>query len=724
MLLLDKLLRRLKETGHRVLIFSQMVRMLDILAEYLQYRRFQFQRLDGSIKGEVRRQALDHFNKEDSEDFCFLLSTRAGGLGINLATADTVIIYDSDWNPQNDLQAQARAHRIGQKNQVNIYRLVSKNSIEEDIVERAKKKMVLDHLVIQSMDTTGRTVLNKSNSTMAFTKEEVNSILKFGAEELFKEKDPSASDQQDEKEELNMYDIDEILKRAETREEDNHHSASDDFLSQFKVANFSTVEDDPILPTTKSFASNNTNTNSNQIEKSWNEIIPEEDRLRAEMEEENEKINLLNLTLGQRRNRGVTSNNNKNKNNQSDDEANTTLKNEYNNSDDEDDYYDEFDKSNNKKRNKKASQYSIKDLNAPELRRFIRSYRKFPSPIDRIDIISQDAHLEEKSQACLIEIAKKLQDLCKTAISNYETKVKAEEQKEQPSEKNNNNKKKLNDKERGPNIILNGVKLNAQQILEAETYFEPLTHYINKENGTKSIEFKTKLKQTYWDCEWNEEDDKSLLIGIYDYGYGNWDWIKADPKLNLDKKILITKMNDDCKSEETSGNVDSTATATAGNSKSNKNIKLKPQSKHLRTRIDYLIKVLKNQINVEKYGDNWKENSKNSSSSNKKSKKKSNKRKEDDNMVNNHNENSLNNSMEVSDTATISLNESSSVRSNNKRKLNSKSSSGDSQTPSRSKRKHNNNSHLSSEFVNRDSDDGSENSESNHDNSKVSLNNF
>ena len=724
MLLLDKLLRRLKETGHRVLIFSQMVRMLDILAEYLQYRRFQFQRLDGSIKGEVRRQALDHFNKEDSEDFCFLLSTRAGGLGINLATADTVIIYDSDWNPQNDLQAQARAHRIGQKNQVNIYRLVSKNSIEEDIVERAKKKMVLDHLVIQSMDTTGRTVLNKSNSTMAFTKEEVNSILKFGAEELFKEKDPSASDQQDEKEELNMYDIDEILKRAETREEDNHHSASDDFLSQFKVANFSTVEDDPILPTTKSFASNNTNTNSNQIEKSWNEIIPEEDRLRAEMEEENEKINLLNLTLGQRRNRGVTSNNNKNKNNQSDDEANTTLKNEYNNSDDEDDYYDEFDKSNNKKRNKKASQYSIKDLNAPELRRFIRSYRKFPSPIDRIDIISQDAHLEEKSQACLIEIAKKLQDLCKTAISNYETKVKAEEQKEQPSEKNNNNKKKLNDKERGPNIILNGVKLNAQQILEAETYFEPLTHYINKENGTKSIEFKTKLKQTYWDCEWNEEDDKSLLIGIYDYGYGNWDWIKADPKLNLDTKILITKMNDDCKSEETSGNVDSTATATAGNSKSNKNIKLKPQSKHLRTRIDYLIKVLKNQINVEKYGDNWKENSKNSSSSNKKSKKKSNKRKEDDNMVNNHNENSLNNSMEVSDTATISLNESSSVRSNNKRKLNSKSSSGDSQTPSRSKRKHNNNSHLSSEFVNRDSDDGSENSESNHDNSKVSLNNF
>ncbi|KAF4525532.1 hypothetical protein B566_EDAN015840, partial [Ephemera danica] len=120
LVLLDKLLVRLRETGHRVLIFSQMVRMLDILGEYLQLRHFPFQRLDGSIKGELRKQALDHFNAEGSQDFCFLLSTRAGGLGINLATADTVIIFDSDWNPQNDLQAQARAHRIGQKNQVHI----------------------------------------------------------------------------------------------------------------------------------------------------------------------------------------------------------------------------------------------------------------------------------------------------------------------------------------------------------------------------------------------------------------------------------------------------------------------------------------------------------------------------------------------------------------------------------------------------------------------------
>ncbi|KAL6439111.1 hypothetical protein ACFW04_003822 [Cataglyphis niger] len=192
LVLLDKLLVRLRDTGHRVLIFSQMVKMLDILSEYLQKRHFPFQRLDGSIKGELRKQALDHFNAEGSQDFCFLLSTRAGGLGINLATADTVIIFDSDWNPQNDLQAQARAHRIGQKNKVNIYRLVTKKSVEEEIVERAKQKMVLDHLVIQRMDTTGRTVLDKKNAgtnNNPFTKEDLTAILKFGAEDLFKDEE-------------------------------------------------------------------------------------------------------------------------------------------------------------------------------------------------------------------------------------------------------------------------------------------------------------------------------------------------------------------------------------------------------------------------------------------------------------------------------------------------------------------------------------------------------
>merc|ERR1719348_834725 len=272
-LLLDKLLVRLKETGHRVLIFSQMVRMLDVLSEYLEIRRFPFQRLDGGIKGDIRRNAIEHFNAEDSKYFCFLLSTRAGGLGINLATADTVIIFDSDWNPQNDLQAMARAHRIGQKDQVNVYRLVTKSSVEEDIIERAKKKMVLDHLVIQRMDTSGRTVLksgsNNSNS-QPFSKDELNSILKFGAEELFKE------DEDKENNDEPACDIDEILRRAETRAEEQNDEDDDDLMSGFKVASFSVDEDTAV-------ASAKSNGKEGGIQKLWDEIIPS--NIREELEE-------------------------------------------------------------------------------------------------------------------------------------------------------------------------------------------------------------------------------------------------------------------------------------------------------------------------------------------------------------------------------------------------------------------------------------------------------
>jgi chromodomain-helicase-DNA-binding protein 1 len=145
LVLLDKLLARLKADGHRVLIFSQMVRMLDILSDYMLLRGYLHQRLDGMVASDARKKAIAHFNAPGSPDFAFLLSTRAGGLGINLETADTVIIFDSDWNPQNDLQAMARAHRIGQKSHVSVYRFVSKDTMEEDVLERAKKKMVLEY---------------------------------------------------------------------------------------------------------------------------------------------------------------------------------------------------------------------------------------------------------------------------------------------------------------------------------------------------------------------------------------------------------------------------------------------------------------------------------------------------------------------------------------------------------------------------------------------------
>jgi len=148
--LLDRVLPKFQATGHRVLMFFQMTAIMDIMEDYMRYKGIQFMRLDGSTKADDRSELLKEFNAPNSPYFCFLLSTRAGGLGLNLQTADTVIIYDSDWNPHQDLQAQDRAHRIGQKNEVRILRLISSNSVEEKILERAQFKLDMDGKVIQA----------------------------------------------------------------------------------------------------------------------------------------------------------------------------------------------------------------------------------------------------------------------------------------------------------------------------------------------------------------------------------------------------------------------------------------------------------------------------------------------------------------------------------------------------------------------------------------------
>ncbi|KAF8695662.1 SNF2 family DNA-dependent ATPase, partial [Rhizoctonia solani] len=176
MVILDKLLGHLKSQGSRVLIFSQMSRMLDILEDYCLFRSYQYCRIDGGTAHEDRIAAIDEYNKPGSEKFIFLLTTRAGGLGINLTTADIVVLYDSDWNPQADLQAMDRAHRIGQTKQVFVYRFITEGSVEERMLERAAQKLRLDQLVIQQ----GRqTAVNK-----AANKEELLDMIQHGAEKI------------------------------------------------------------------------------------------------------------------------------------------------------------------------------------------------------------------------------------------------------------------------------------------------------------------------------------------------------------------------------------------------------------------------------------------------------------------------------------------------------------------------------------------------------------
>jgi SNF2 family DNA or RNA helicase len=181
--ILDVLLKKLFNEGSRVLIFSQMTTLLNILDDYCRYRGYRYCRIDGSTSSEDRDARIEDFQSPGSDKFIFLLSTRAGGLGINLHSANTVVIYDSDWNPQVDLQAIDRAHRIGQTRPVTIYRFVTEGTVEEKIVERAAKKLKIDHLIIQK----GKLTQNKVTAL------EMNNIIQYGADRIFTGEDQNAA---------------------------------------------------------------------------------------------------------------------------------------------------------------------------------------------------------------------------------------------------------------------------------------------------------------------------------------------------------------------------------------------------------------------------------------------------------------------------------------------------------------------------------------------------
>ena len=174
--LLEIMLPKLQERGHRVLIFSQFLDMLDVVEDFLDGLGLFYQRLDGSMNSLQKQKRIDEFNAPNSTLFAFLLSTRAGGVGINLATADTVIILDPDFNPHQDIQALSRAHRIGQKKKVLVFQIVTRSTSEEHIMQRGKKKMALDHVLIEQMDA-------EDDAGM-----DIESMLRHGADKLFQNK--------------------------------------------------------------------------------------------------------------------------------------------------------------------------------------------------------------------------------------------------------------------------------------------------------------------------------------------------------------------------------------------------------------------------------------------------------------------------------------------------------------------------------------------------------
>ncbi|KAG8371013.1 hypothetical protein BUALT_Bualt13G0042900 [Buddleja alternifolia] len=510
LVLLDKLLNRLHETKHRVLIFSQMVRMLDLLAEYLSIKGFQFQRLDGSTKAESRHQAMEHFNAPGSEDFCFLLSTRAGGLGINLATADTVIIFDSDWNPQNDLQAMSRAHRIGQQDVVNIYRFVTSKSVEEDILERAKKKMVLDHLVIQKLNAEGRLEKKEAKKGSSFDKNELSAILRFGAEELFKE---DKNDEESKKRLLSM-DIDEILERAEKVEDKvTEGEEGNELLSAFKVANFSSAEDDGtfwsrmIKPEVVAQAEDTLVPRAARNNKRYAEALPPE----------TERIN-------KRKKKGVDSQDRLSKRKRADTSYSHPVL---------------------EGATAQVRGWSYGNLPKRDATRFFRAvgsvvvayvgmWKPYFSDPDfnqvkkfgndsQISLIAAEVSgiVEAAPTEAQIELYDALIDGCREAVKGVTLDPK------------------------GPLLDFFGVPVKADEMLSRVEELQLLAKRISRyEDPISQFRALAYLKPSTWSkgCGWNQKDDGRLLLGIHYHGFGNWEKIRLDERLGLTKKIAPVEL--------------------------------------------------------------------------------------------------------------------------------------------------------------------------------------
>ena len=206
MILLDKLLEKIINEDSKVLVFSQFTNMLQLIEQYLKFKGIPFEKIDGGVKAKERQNSIDKFNAPNSKINVFLLSTKAGGVGINLTSANVVIIFDSDWNPQNDVQATARAHRIGQENEVKVYRLITKKTYEAEMFERASKKLGLDQAIFLGgafHQTAGKRA--EDDQMKKLNKSEIETLLKKGVMGFLD------GDQQNEQA---MQDIDEILKNS------------------------------------------------------------------------------------------------------------------------------------------------------------------------------------------------------------------------------------------------------------------------------------------------------------------------------------------------------------------------------------------------------------------------------------------------------------------------------------------------------------------------------
>ncbi|SCU87394.1 LAFA_0E06458g1_1 [Lachancea sp. 'fantastica'] len=571
MVLLDQLLTRLKKDGHRVLIFSQMVRMLDILGDYLNIKGVNYQRLDGTVPSAQRRISIDHFNSPDSNDFVFLLSTRAGGLGINLMTADTVIIFDSDWNPQADLQAMARAHRIGQKNHVMVYRFVSKDTVEEEVLERARKKMILEYAIISLGVTDGSSF--SQNKKADPSAGELSEILKFGAGNMFK-----ANDNQKKLEDLNL---DDVLNHAEdhvtTPDLGESHLGGEEFLRQFEVTDY-------------------------KADVEWDDIIPEEELKKLKDEEQKRKDEEYvqeQLQLMNRRNNAlnkIKASVNGNGGNQNDSDEGT---------------------SRSEKRRIKSE--SLDSFGEKEIRALYKCVLRFGNPEDRFEELIGDGSLPmrtidvysklyremtEKASKVFKEEDETRSQMFSVLEANakaYKEKLKANGQQLDEKDKTTPVAKLAAKRKEKKAILfeLYDVKsLNAETVLSRPEEMQFLSSFLLKNYPDDPLLFKfvNKIPKpvTNWNCAWNKEDDEKLMVGVNKYGYGSWAQIRDDPFLGLTEKIFLNEpqgANSKAESEAANG-----PGQKKGKNNTTAGSKKVPGSVHLGRRVDYLFSVLRDEI--------------------------------------------------------------------------------------------------------------------------------
>ena len=466
MMLIDQLLSKLKRDGHRVLIFSQMVKMLDILADYMDYRGHNYQRLDGTIPAGPRRVAIEHFNAPDSSDFCFLLSTRAGGLGINLMTADTVIIFDSDWNPQADLQAMARAHRIGQVRPVSVYRLVSKETIEEEILERARNKLMLEFLTIQRGVTDKETQARRTALVgEPGSSSEISRILKKRGQKMF--------EQTDNQKKLEELDLDAVLNNAEDykveQPDGTDADGGEDFLKSF---DFVDVKVDEL---------------------SWDDIIPKQ-QLKEIKDKEAQKAEEEALAAIIEQNQPRVRNNPQREDRESRKARRSEQRQRDIDSDEEES--DEGPKAD-----------PARPLSEREYRYLIKGHLRYGSIEDRQEEFLAEARLRGRDL-----------DVVRTAMKEVWDKsdqLFREEQRRMADLERTSNRPITKKDRKAVLFELHGVKrINAETILERPGEMRLIKDVTSEPSDFKAFRIPEATKAAGYSCDWGAREDGMLCVGI------------------------------------------------------------------------------------------------------------------------------------------------------------------------------------------------------------------